>query len=138
MNNNLNNLDEKLERSESVHGLVQGLPEETVSLQWRSELNERILATAAQPRRSWLAWAWRPAVGLALTASVAGVIMFRPQPAMDTVEENNRGGEVASVILNAHETSYAYREMGTAMPSGNAVSLANLAERPDDVDLGTL
>lgn len=137
MNNNLNNLDEKLERTETVRALVQGLPEETVSLQWRSELNERILATAAKPQRSWLAWAWRPAVGLALTASLAAAVMFRPQPAVDNGVES-KGGEVASVILNAHETSYAYREMGAAMPSGNSVSLANLAERPEDVDLGTL
>lgn len=136
MSGNLNNLDEKLERTEEMRGLVRSLPEETVSLQWRSELNERLLMEAAQPKRSWFAWAWRPMAGLAAAAAITAVVMFNAPKPVET-STSDQSVAVVNQLYGAHETAVAYRTLGTPAPISE--------ERPADpmsgyeeVDLGAL
>ncbi len=136
MNGNMNNLDEKLERTEGLRGLVHSLPEETVSLKWRSELNERLLMDAAKPKRSWFAWMWRPAAGLAVAGAVTAVVfMNAPKPVLEA--KPTEGTEVASKLFHAHETAVAYRTFGTPAPisEGHASEAINSYE---EADLGAL
>lgn len=137
MNKNINQLDESLEATENLRGLVHGLPDDQVSLQWRSELNEKILAMAAKPRRSWLSLAWRPVSALAVAGAVAFVFMSKsPSPTPSATVASN--SEFTNEIFNAHETSIAYREIGVTMPHSQSQPLLNLVDRSEEVDLGAL
>lgn len=81
MNMNERELDEKLAQTQSIAGVVRSLPEETLSMAWRSSLNERVLVEAAKRQRSrHIAWIWRPAVGLALASSLAMAILWKSAP----------------------------------------------------------
>lgn len=136
MNKNTNNLDEALQQTENLRGLVHGLPEDQVSLQWRSALNEQILAMAAKPKKTLWSLFWKPASGLALAGALtAVVIMQRPAPVAPNLTANS---EFASAIFEAHEASYAYREIGVTMPQSQSDPLMNLVDRSEEVDLGAL
>ena len=131
------NLDEGLERTDSLRGLLGGLPEESVNLQWRSELNEKILAMAEKPRNRF-AWLWKPSVGLAAVgALVFGVVMLSSKPVANP-EVSNPASQLSAAMLSEHESSYAYREMGVAIPQSQSQSLINLVDRAEEVDLGGL
>ena len=69
-------LDSALAGSEFVSQTVRELPEDSVSLAWRSQLNERLFAEAGAKhhvaRRSWV---WRPALGLGLAGALARVVV---------------------------------------------------------------
>lgn len=70
-----------------VSQVVKELPEEQVSLVWRSELNQKIAAMAGKRRRAMLlSWMWKPAVGMAVcTALVVAVFVRRDAASVGTV-----------------------------------------------------
>lgn len=75
-----------------VREIVRALPEETLSLSWRSELNGKLREQVARKKRLDLAgWLWKPAAGVALAgalaiAFVARMPMHGPTAAHDGVE----------------------------------------------------
>lgn len=85
--NNMNNnrvrreeIDQALEGSESrkIAKAIKKLPEDELSLSWRSQLNEKIAQEAtrkAKTRRSWRL-AWGTGMGLGLSATTAVVFML--------------------------------------------------------------
>lgn len=81
MNENLNNLDRRLEAESqrTVARLVAALPDEAPSMVWRSELNEALLGLTAKrnARRRFLLIA-RPALALAAMSAFALVMFVRP------------------------------------------------------------
>jgi hypothetical protein len=133
----MNSLDEGLKKTENLRGLVHGLPEDQVSLQWRSELNEKIFAMAAKPRRSLVSILWKPVSGLAAMGAVA-FVMFANAPQVSKPSSNSSHSEFTAAIIDAHEASYAYREIGVTMPHGEGQPLINLVDRSEEVDLGAL
>jgi hypothetical protein len=71
----------KTETQQAIQRAVHSLPEDSLSLSWRSNLNERLRQVRPQSLwRSRFAVAWRPALGLALATSLALVMTFRTQP----------------------------------------------------------
>lgn len=69
----------KSEFQQTIRRVVNSLPEDSLSLSWRSDLNERLRQVRVQPRwRVRLAQAWRPALGLALAGCLATLVAIRP------------------------------------------------------------
>ncbi|MFY9232865.1 MAG: hypothetical protein WAO58_00210 [Fimbriimonadaceae bacterium] len=102
----------------SVFSIAE-LPEEQVSLAWRSLLNERVaqLAAGAKRRTRWIS-IWRPALGLGLAGALAAAFMmqapsssgpaFAPKPAVEEAliqahEMSVQGSEIAGAGLAEHE-----------------------------------
>ncbi len=79
---NMNELDKKLDgpSQQVIARAVSAMPEEDLSMAWRSQLNSQILAVAeAQVKRKrQLNIFWRPAFGLGLAGAIAAVVLFRP------------------------------------------------------------
>ncbi len=74
-------LDERLTRPDqaNIARMVRALPEEPVSLVWRSELNERLVKARDRVRKNRRQiWIWRPALGVGLAAIIA-VAVFLPR-----------------------------------------------------------
>lgn len=70
-------IDKRIEQTEPVREVVRGLPEDSVSLAWRSQLNERLIAEAAKGRRRAPRWFWLPATGLGLATTLAIAVLIR-------------------------------------------------------------
>ena len=70
-------VDELLEArgQQFVREVVRSLPEDTASMQWRSELNQKLKRLGRRP----IFWAagWRAMVGLACAGAFAVVLMIR-------------------------------------------------------------
>ena len=109
------------ESLETMGNLVKSLPEDSLSLAWRSELNEQLREMAPKVRR--LAWLWqfgRPAVGLCLAGCLALVVTFRlavaPQgeglegALIQTVAETTTVRDVTGAGLLPQELSQTTRD----------------------------
>lgn len=100
MSDNQNRIDEQLcsPGQMAMRDVVQSLPEDTLSMAWRSSLNEKILEGAAKKRqrRRWL-WFLAPSAGLAVACALATVVILgvgrHEQPA-------DRGLEAAMVSMH--------------------------------------
>ena len=117
----MNQEDQKITKSDNelqeVAEFVKSLPEDTVSLAWRSELNEKLLSAAPIVRkRVWLprfAMATSLACGIALGIFIAGP--ERSAPSANPLEleaslvrthlEATQSREISGVGLTAAETA---------------------------------
>jgi hypothetical protein len=116
----------------AVRNLVRALPEETVSMAWRSSLNEQLhtLAVKKQKKRRLL-WFATPTVGISLVTALAFVLMFQPAP-HHPISVPDRG--IESAILSDHHSSTLSNEVSTAGLNFNeASSDANDADPEDGV-----
>lgn len=67
------------ESQQSIRRIVSSLPEDGLSLSWRSDLNERLRKVSPISRwRLRLAQSWKPALGLALAGCLATLIAIKP------------------------------------------------------------
>ena len=99
-NMNGKNLDQELNSApqQQMREVVQSLPEETVSLAWRSELNVRVVALAERKRRLDLqGWLWKPAVGVSVAGALALVFMAKLADPGPVVTQPNASVETALV-----------------------------------------
>jgi len=82
---------------------VRGLPEEDVpSLAWRSALNESVRVEAERrARKRWRLTLLRPALGLAMAASLA-IVLFAPRPAPKSAPVGSR---LEAGLIALHEDS---------------------------------
>jgi hypothetical protein len=139
-------LDERLASSaqQSVRGLVASLPDEQVSMAWRSSLNERLLQSAAKKRRQRvLSWVLKPAFGLAVAGALATVIIMR-QPAQEPTSVPPSSGAIEASIVAVHRENAAYSDMvGAGLAPVEATSdrtTKSVETAPDwnEVDIDTL
>jgi hypothetical protein len=82
-------LERKLSSASQIQtrDVVRTLPDEALSLSWRSELNERLRAEAGRKRkRNLAAWVWKPTAGVVL-AGVVAVAFFTRMPDMGPVSK---------------------------------------------------
>lgn len=128
-------LDAALEESgqSRIQSLVRGLPEETLSLAWRSELNRRLLAADARRRRLVrLGWIWKPAAGLA--AAFALSLAYVSRLPMERVQ----GPEVERALVNNYIETAATRDVAadgvtSAEAKEQAASVPSFDLEPEDV-----
>ena len=67
------------ESQQTIRRVVNSLPEDSLSLSWRSDLNERL--HKVRPIARWrvrVAQSWKPALGLALAGCLATLIAIKP------------------------------------------------------------
>ncbi len=81
---------------EFVRKLVSNVPDDELSLAWRSALNERLLV-AAPLKKQKMAWFLRPAMGLAFAGALAAVVMIRTSP-METPIVRSTGTLEAALV----------------------------------------
>jgi len=68
----------RTQTQQAIQKAVRSLPEENLSLAWRSSLNERLRAAKPEPRwKARLKGTWRPALGLALASCLAITLTLR-------------------------------------------------------------
>lgn len=98
-------LDASLETQaqKTVAGLVSQLEDETPTLTWRSELNERLLKVGrSRPRQQTLIW--KTAFGLGLAACLAWVALtVRPLPTGPSTVASPSSQSLEAQLLEVHE-----------------------------------
>lgn len=124
---------------QSAAQMVGRLPEESVSLAWRSSLNEKLRAQQAKrQRRERVFWVLRPASALAVAATVFGVYLGgNPRP-VATVERPN----IEVYMVEAHRQTetvslVSASGMGAFDLPRNGVSNSMTIDW-EEVDLGAL
>jgi hypothetical protein len=97
----------KSDSQQMIQRAVQALPDDSLSLSWRSELNERLrLARPVSRWRTRVAVAWRPALGLALASCLAAMVMLKTTP---TSHEHT--GNLEASLVTAYDDSAAADEL---------------------------
>ncbi len=98
----MNNIDECLESEgqEAMRQLVKAMPEDSLSMAWRSSLNEKILVSATkQKRRRWFLNAMIPSAGVTVACGLALLVMARtPSP----TAVSGRNFEMEKSMVSAH------------------------------------
>ena len=90
--------------------LVSSLPEDSLSLAWRSQLNERLLESAGRSRRrSRMLWVLKPSLGLAMAGALAAVVMLKLDTVQPVVAHQNSGLEAA--LVQDHRSSVELTDM---------------------------
>lgn len=124
-----------------VRELVSNLPDDSLSLAWRSSLNEKLLVTAQKSRRRQMltTWIMKPAFGLALAGAFAAVIMFRVSGMEDPLPVAQ--GHLEAALVREHQQNvtlsdvvgYGINPM-ESHPTEGAVSMEDWSE----VDIDSL
>jgi hypothetical protein len=100
-----------------VREIVHSLPEETLSLSWRSDLNARLRSEAARRRKlNLFGWVWKPAVGVAFAAVLVLAFVAR-MPNMGPVERPRPNVEQA-LIGSYVDTTASLDIAGDVSPMG--------------------
>lgn len=130
-------LDKKIESTADVGRTVRALPEESVSMAWRSQLNERLIAEAAKTRPRTPRWFWLPATGLGLATTLAVALLVRgnldpvaaPGVEAELVRMHQVAAEAPEVLgagLTAVESTQRTPETVPTFDSWNEVDLESL------------
>ena len=115
---------------QAIRAMVSSLPEEPLSMAWRSSLNEQLrLVAAKKQKRKRLFWVASPLAGLSLTGALAFIVMFQPM-AHKPVVSPDRGLE--SAILKDHHNSTLVNEMTSAGLNLTEVTTDANESDPDD------
>ena|SRR5579871_1609421 len=122
--------------------VVKALPEETLSLAWRSELNAKLReGTASQQRSRRFGWAWKPAAGLVAASALAFTLVFhQPSPA---IEQAAAGSGLEKALVNHYVDSTASWEVAGDGVTVNEVKEAASAnpvpvDNNDQEDVGAI
>ena len=112
------NIDELLTRpsQSAMRSVIQSLPEDVPSMEWRSQLNETLKvanAKARQRRNFWLVLS--PSAGLLAAAAFAGVLFFHgPRPVAKASVPSLSGAQSASLeqqLLTVHVDAATGRDV---------------------------
>jgi len=117
-------LDEEIERLEPVRDALRDLPSDELSLQWRSQLNERLAAEAkpAAPRRNVFTL-WPVAVS-GLAACALAVALFAPRGGSSNPVANTSRTEnsVEARMVRSHQEFQNARDLGVGAPTTPVVA----------------
>lgn len=126
-------IDERLatESQRQAAEWVRGLPEETPGMAWRAALNEKVRAEAeTRVRRRWRWTLARPALGLALAATLAVVVLVPRAPLAAPAPEK---GRVEANLVALHDESEATADVvGTGLNPDEAIASPVRARDPQD------
>ena|SRR5579862_7444889 len=89
-----------------IRDAVRALPEEPLSMAWRSELNTQLRAVAVRRKKlNLFGWVWKPTVGLALAGGLAVALFVHP------TSPSRSGGDIESGLVNHFVDSANAREV---------------------------
>jgi hypothetical protein len=140
--NRENQFDDSKLQSEGqmmVKNLVSSLPEDQLSMAWRSSLNEQLLKTAAKTRRrQYLGWIARPAFGLAFAGALAAVVMIRTAPV--PASHVRSSGRLEAALVQEHQQNLLMSDVAGVgmMPSESRPTENAASEDWSEVDLESL
>lgn len=119
------NVDQRLEGAgqQQVAKVVHALPEETVSMAWRSALNEKVLlASKARQRTKVINWVLRPTAGLALASALAIIFVMRTSAPNLAASTGITSNSVEAKLVAFHrDSSLAYDVSGPGLTNTDAV-----------------
>jgi hypothetical protein len=131
----------------AIQEIVRGLPEDSLSMAWRSQLNERLRAEAvvARPKRRFT-WFALPAVGLSAAAAFAFIAVFHtPTQTEPSFVATHSGSAMAVGLFDTYRQESMTHEITGSGPdpsSDNArvsiVDAANSMTDQSEVDSDTL
>jgi len=137
-------LDSKLESTGQlqVRQLVQSMPDEPVSMAWRSSLNERVMASIeAKRRKRRAAWFLSPALGLGLAGALAFVVLTKPTVGADPQPKASASIE-AQLVASHQDTIRYYEGTGIGLSQDEVVngksSVSGISSDYGEVDLASL
>jgi hypothetical protein len=97
----------KSESQQMVQRAVRALPEDSLSLAWRSDLNERLRQVRPVSKwRSRVVIAWRPALGLALATCLAVMVTVKTTP-----PSPQHTGNLEASLVTAYDDSTTADEL---------------------------
>lgn len=91
-----------------VREAVRSMPDDSLSLSWRSALNEKLLAESEKKvKRRRFQLVWRPAFGLAVAGALATMWIIRPDSAMPGISSPSNRAEMSleAALVDAHRLS---------------------------------
>jgi hypothetical protein len=111
-NRELSELDSLLSAPEqrAVAEVVSQLPEDSVSMAWRSQLNERLLA-AAPPVRPSRRWILRPALALGAAGALALSLILTSKGLNGSEPLEITASSLETKMIAAHRESVGYYDI---------------------------
>ena len=140
---NFENIDAKLASSsqKAIQQVVESLPEDTLSMAWRSSLNERLIAeSAAYKPRLRFSWFAAPAAGLAVAAVLAVAVFVHPPTTPNTLVKGDSrvvasAGSVEIGLLDTYrQESVSHEIVGSGPDPSAEVSHPSIADVATDSD----
>lgn len=135
-------LDAKLESAgqRQMRQLVQSMPDEQVSMAWRSALNQRVMANVeAKRKKRRAAWFLSPALGLGLAGALAFVFIARTPTAPP---EHSSQSSIEAKLVATHQDFLRYSEgTGSGLSQDEVVngkSVTTVSTDYGDIDLTSL
>lgn len=119
----------------AMRDVVRALPEESLSMAWRSGLNEALLAEGAkrQRRRRFL-WLFRPAAGLAMAGALAAVFVIRTSTVVDPAPKPTTTPSLEAELLSAHNQVSQYADVAGSGVRPTDAAYASRDRTSDDWD----
>lgn len=128
-------LDAALSASNSVRGLMAQLPEESPSMQWRSELNEKLLALQPAPAKRFVWWKFTAPVAIAAAAMAGTIFLRHPAANLAPIQPN---ANVESMLIASHLETEAAMDVSSVDPGTPKAEAAKEQEEqswsPHDLD----
>jgi hypothetical protein len=119
-------LDERLSSTKSVAETLKALPEDSVSLAWRSQLNEKIAMEAQRSaRRNRQRWFLMPATGVALAGALSAIMLFHS----DGTQSAPASAGFASELVEIHQRE----EFTSAFGGPSAADPVSPGTTPNDL-----
>lgn len=120
---------------------VQAMPEEHISMAWRSQLNEKLSAVVeTKQRKRRFAWILSPALGLGLAGALAIVVMTKtPTPSSSTAFDSTPRLEES--LIASHQETLRYSDItGVGLNTDEVVTKRSVTPAYDynEVDFGSL
>jgi hypothetical protein len=118
----------------AMREVVQALPEESLSMAWRSGLNERLIAEGARhQRRRRFFWMLRPAAGLAMAGALAAVFMIRTSSVPDVTPNTGGSDSFEAALLSAHNEASQFADVAGSGVRPMEAAYASRDHAPDDL-----
>jgi hypothetical protein len=135
--------DEMLECTSQlkVREMVSGLPDDSLSMAWRSALNEKLIAAGKVSRqRKRMNLILRPAFGLAVASALALVLVMQPSRIAPPSSTKNPG--LAAALVKDHRENVELTDMvGSGLNPLESRPTDSLIDDPigwSDVDIDSL
>jgi len=103
---------------QAMRSVVRQLPDDTLSMAWRSALNEKLVAeAAAKQRRQRVSWFLRPALGFGLACTLAVLVLVRAPGHVSTAPVSTLPSEglEAALVSTHRQNTYAMDVAGVGL-----------------------
>lgn len=120
---------------DAMREAVRALPEDSLSMAWRSGLNERLIAEGARhKRRRRLFWALRPAAGLAMAGALAAVFVIRTSPVPEITPNLSSSDSFEAALLSTHNEVAQFADVAGTGVRPTEATYASRNRAPENLD----